>query len=36
MNYVKLKGSNVGKTTPSQFGELKAEFLADIQTEIVI
>ena len=31
MNYVKRKGSNAGK-----FNELKAEFLADIQAEIVM
>ena len=36
MNYVKCKGSNAGKTTPSQFSELKAEFLADIQAEVVM
>ena len=36
MNYVKRKGSNAGKTTPSQFGELKAEFLADIRAEVII
>ena len=36
MNYVKQKGSNVGKTTPSWFSELKAEFLADIQAEVVM
>ena len=36
MNYVKRKGSNAGKTTPSQFSELKAEFLADIQAEVVM
>ena len=36
MNYVKRKGSNAGKTTPSRFSELKAEFLADIQAEIVM
>ena len=36
MNYVKRKGLNAGKTTPSQFSELKAEFLADIQAEVVM
>ena len=35
MNFVKRKGSNAGKTTPSQFSELKARFLEDIQAAVM-
>ena len=34
--YVKRKGSNAGKVTVPQFEELKEEFLADVEVEIVM
>ena len=35
INCVKRKDLNVGKTTPSQFSDLKVVFLADIQAEVM-
>ena len=36
MNYVKRKGSNVGKVSVSCFNELQDVFLRDIQAEVVM
>ena len=36
MGYVKLKTSNAGKVTLSNFAELKEEFLTDISAEVLM
>ena len=36
MNYVKRKGSNVGKVSVSCFNELQEVFLVDIKAEVLM